>query len=108
SVTALARQDLQKTFQPLQIYFPLGRELKEHRAQLFAQILSAGQNVIQSIFRIFKLLVVRNKSAGFYGEDKIFRRRVAPRFKSFNRGQAIEAIVQFQSVKVADVKIEHL
>src|SRR5438270_1599372 len=71
-------------------------------------MLSAGKDVIESIFRIFKLLIVRDESAGFYREDKIVRRSVSPGFKSFDRGQAIEAVVQFQGVKVMDVVVEHL
>src|SRR6185312_12896539 len=107
-VTMAAGQNLQQSLQPFKIQFPLWRKLKENRSQLFAQVLSAGKNVIESVFRIFEFLVMRDESAGFYSKHKIFRRGGEPRLKSFNRRQPIKAVVQFQRIKMTDIIVEHL
>ena len=73
-ITMLARQNFQQAFQPLKIQLPLRRKLKQNRPKLFPQMLSAGKKVVKCVFRIFEFFIVRNKSAGFYRENKIFRR----------------------------------
>src|ERR1051326_7921455 len=108
SITMFARQDFQQLFQTLQVELPLGRKLEEHRPELAAQVLGAGENVIQRVLRVFELLVVRNEAAGLHREDKIPGRCVAPGLKGLYGRQTIKAVVQLQRIKVADVVLQHL
>src|ERR1041385_1191166 len=49
-----------------------------------------------------------DKAAAFYGENKIWRRRVAPGAKRFYRRQVIEAVVQLDGLEMLHVKVEHV
>src|SRR5215831_2221987 len=70
-------------------------------------MLSTGKNVVESIFRIFEFLIVRDKSAGLYGKDEVYRRSITPGLERLNGREAIKAVVQFKRVKVADIVGEH-
>src|SRR5260221_14531440 len=51
---------------------------------------------------------MRDEAAGLHGKNEVPGSSVSPGLESFNRGQAVEAVVQFQRVKVQHIIFEHL
>src|SRR4051794_11525366 len=72
------RQHVEKFPKSLQVHAPTRRQLEKNWPKLSTQHLGARQEVVERIFRIFKLFVVRQKSAGFHREQKMFWGGVAP------------------------------
>src|SRR6185312_13806649 len=99
SVAMLSRQDLQQALQPLRVYLPFGRKLKQNRTKLLAQMFRARQQIIKRVLRIFQFLVVCDKPAGFHRKYKISGSGIFPGLKGFNGRQAIKTVVELQSVE---------
>src|SRR5512146_2569601 len=67
-----------KLLQPFGVAAPLGRKLKQDWAKLLLKLFGARQQIFESVFRVFQLLVVGQEATGLYGEEEVWRRSFTP------------------------------
>src|SRR6185369_9797936 len=106
-VRVLSRERRKKLRQPLDIYVPLRRKLKQDRSKLLLQPLRDQKKLFRRTSRLLQLLHMRDETAGFQRETKVGWRRLSPGVERLRCRQSIEAIVDFDRVEVARVELEH-
>src|SRR5919198_2558971 len=107
-VAQFARQDGEQRLQALGIRRPAWRELEQDRSQFLLQPDRARQEVIESVLWVFQLFVMGEKAACLDSEAEPRRSGIAPLAKAFRCREAIEAVVDLDSIKALQVKIQHL
>src|SRR5215218_191154 len=101
-----SRQDVQEVLQPCAVKLPAGRQLVEHGAQMTSKGPGAAEEALDRLLRVLELLHVREKAAGFYGEQESARRARGPVSERVFFRQPVETVVDFNGVEDGGVVLE--
>jgi hypothetical protein len=97
------RQYFEEPLQPVRLDTPVGRQLKQDRAQPGFESFHARQIVRERCLRVAQTLEVSNETATLRGKTKVRRRLLPPAFDGGFRGQPVKTIVDFHGLEMPDI-----
>ncbi len=102
------RQQREETPEPVPIGAQHGRQLEQHRAELFSQSRHAAEDEVEALLYAAELLHVGDEAGGLPGEEEILRRALAPRRHGFFGGEAVERVVDLRRGEAGPIVSEEV
>src|SRR3954463_6277245 len=96
-------QRREKYLESLEVQGPVRRKLIQHRTQRAFEMARPREKQLQWIVRILQLLHVRQEAAGFDRIDEMRRRLRSPRVERARIREAIEGVVDFDSIEMLGI-----
>jgi hypothetical protein len=100
-------EDIEKVAQSAGVRLPFGRKLEKYRPEMWSQVPCTRKEKIDGILCVFQALHVRQKAAGLYREQKARGDPRCPLSKRFFVRESIEGVINFDSVKLPRVPLQH-